>query len=239
MKTHVVSHRRPGFTLIELLVVIAIIGVLAGLLLPTLAAVKRRSQITTARMDIKKLELAVTQYESDYSRLPAVSPNPVADLTFGPVNVAGVIPTNSDVVATLLNVPLGFNLANAKNPRQIVFYKAAQMSADPIVPGKPGPVGVSTLDYQARDPWGTPYVISLDLNYDGNTQDALYSDPRVSEQILNGAPSGINGLVKAGTSYVAKSPVMIWSLGPDRQYDATAKANAGANKDNILSWYNK
>ena len=30
--------------------------------------------------------------------------------------------------------------------------------------------------------------------------------------------------------------VMIWSLGPDKTASASQRANAGANKDNVLSW---
>jgi len=29
---------------------------------------------------------------------------------------------------------------------------------------------------------------------------------------------------------------MVWSFGPDGKVDANAKANAGFNKDNIVSW---
>ncbi len=29
---------------------------------------------------------------------------------------------------------------------------------------------------------------------------------------------------------------MVWSAGPDGNIDPTAKANAGVNKDNVLSW---
>jgi hypothetical protein len=29
---------------------------------------------------------------------------------------------------------------------------------------------------------------------------------------------------------------MVWSLGPDATANATDKANAGANKDNVTSW---
>jgi prepilin-type N-terminal cleavage/methylation domain-containing protein len=69
-------RRSAAFTLVELLVVISIIAILAGLLLPTLAAVKRKAQVNSARMDIKNLELAISQYESDYSRLPANTGTP-------------------------------------------------------------------------------------------------------------------------------------------------------------------
>jgi hypothetical protein len=36
--------------------------------------------------------------------------------------------------------------------------------------------------------------------------------------------------------YEANEPVMVWSAGPDKMIDPTKPANAGVNKDNILSW---
>jgi hypothetical protein len=29
---------------------------------------------------------------------------------------------------------------------------------------------------------------------------------------------------------------MVWSAGPDQKVDINVKANAGVNKDNVLSW---
>ena len=54
-----------GFTLIELLVVIAIIAILAAMLLPVLAAAKRRAQETTCINNLKQLTLASLMYVSD------------------------------------------------------------------------------------------------------------------------------------------------------------------------------
>jgi prepilin-type N-terminal cleavage/methylation domain-containing protein len=117
------------------------------------------------------------------------------------------------------------------NPKRNVYLDVNRVSQ--TTSGGMGPDGIY------RDPWGNPYIVTLDLSGDGRCRDAFYRLERVSG--MSGA-LGYNGLSRdttqhpAGDFFEASKSVMIWSLGADGNADATVNANLGANKDNILSW---
>lgn len=249
-------------TLIELLVVISIIGVLAGLILPAVGNVKKRARVVQAQKDMADMKSAISVYQHDYSRLPASAAAVASAATYGGDFTYGttasgygtnVLNRNTPVAVTyqasnaelmlILTAATSFpdyttNSANAgdvRNPRKTSYFNAKSSGASGANAGK----GLGS-DGVMRDPWGNPYIVALDLNYDGWVSNSVYNHNTVN--------SFNTGLVRQGAvnthTWALKDSVMIMSFGGDGAFGpssgapvtAAVAANADPNKDNVLSW---
>ena len=204
MKTSPSRRFIQGFTLIELLVVIAIIAILAGILLPALAAAKEKARVVQAKGEVRSLATAISAYQGEYSIYPTPSTDSGklagADKTFDNLSPDTL---NSNIVVLLLDIdqPGGPNEGHKLNPQKHVLLNGK------MVNGTASP-GISTIDYNFRDPWGRPYLVTLDLDYDNKCNDKYYSYPN--------PPKG-----------PIAAPVLVWSLGKD---------GLPGTKDDVTSW---
>jgi prepilin-type N-terminal cleavage/methylation domain-containing protein len=274
---------RAAFTLVELLVVIAIIGILSAMLLLVITNAARHATKTQARLNVSQIANAIEEYNSLYGHMPvsdAVQHSGSNDVTYGGAyNSAATagnrypdpsasgwgtspfgystpeglyITSNSDVIAILADQTNYPNTSNPtvnayhkKNPRQKVLLNL-KFTGDTASPG----IGT---DLNCRDPWGNPYLITMDLNDDNKAEDPFYAPVSMSSSSGFDGGAGVDGLSfqSSDDHYLFHGNVMVWSMGPDGPVNHSpssftwlpaSAAPSGAwaqdpsNKNHILSW---
>ncbi len=144
------SRRRRGFTLVELLVVIAIIAVLAAAGFAAGNAAINKAKKVTALASATAIESAVSNFYNEYNSMP----------TTGESDVTVVTDTAQGI--DLLEILLGLDEGEV-NTRRVRFLsvKEGKNKKNGLIYGTDGK-SVEGL----YDPWGGPYHVRMDLDYD-------------------------------------------------------------------------
>lgn len=191
MKTHSVRALR-GFTLIELLVVIAIIAVLAGMGFSAGSSAIQKAKRTTCLAAATSIESAVANFYTEYGSMPNSG---TSDVT---------VKTNEAAGINLLKTLLGMD--TVLNPRGIKFLSAKEGKAN-----KNGLIyNTAGTDVTGMyDPWGGPFNVILDLDYNEKVAPAPSAGGGAT---LNGRRAAVwsNGADGVSTGGKATDDVKTW-----------------------------
>ena len=180
---------RRGFTLVELLVVIAIIGILVGMLLPAVQAVREAARRAKCLNNVRQMVLACHNYQSSNLRFP-----PGATMA-GESFIVPILPfveaqslyeqyrAQRDAATTLAERELA--IVNASSERVPILFCGSATQADELstapISGDPSNFGSDTTHFFASAGPGE----NVDLDNDGTVEPAeqifrfstLYGDP--------------------------------------------------------------
>ena len=247
--------RKQNFSLVELLVVIGIIVLLAGLMIPAVMSSKTKGQITEAKADMAAIKMALKGVERDYRTIFKQSGSefefyvPDTDGTGGgkkkvKANVDGVTPSgktqlvlggadgkfSGEEVGNMVDGYYGM-IAELSDPREVTAgnVNVNKRMIKYLDPRPDYSYGVRETMWQ--DPWGNPYVVMIDADYDGKVY-IPFQDSKLQiskDDIKN----------KAGNSHLVLSgDVFLYSLGPNGEDDCSFNADNGGKSttDDIRGW---
>lgn len=135
----------PGLTLVEVMVVAAIIGVLAALAYPSYIAFRYKGQVAAAVSDIKRLAVALYEYNNENGRFPdtlaAAGLSDLRDPWGAPYQYLPITPATSHAVRKDRNLhPINsdFDLYSLGRDGQSAKPLTAQASQDDVIRARNG-----------------------------------------------------------------------------------------------------
>lgn len=176
------SNQNAGLAWPEVLFVLALLLMLASVVIPALLEIRNTRKSAKAYSHMKILISASKRFNQEYRVWPSHDAPERKDVRYGEIK------SNSAVLNILGAVEGTGNEHHTANPARIDFIQQA-MEQNPI-----------SLNHNERgeavDPWGSPYQIVYDSNYDNicTLEDSSYGS-------------------------VIGEGVAVWSKGPDRKSD--------------------
>lgn len=172
------NMKKQHFSLVELLTVIAVIAILAGILIPTVGAVKESGRATQALTEAKGIHLAITSFYNDHKYLPSkdAANGATNDIVYWGTVAAALPASNASVTikevekldATYLNLFDRLCYVDRSDAKNVATNDAKTFNkkAKKYLNAAPAYFGADTSTTNSiRDPWGRPYIIYLDTNY--------------------------------------------------------------------------
>jgi len=202
-------RRRPrgGFTLLEMLIVIAIIAVLAGITIPAVSAVRRRSQVNETKARMSRIGLALENYSNDFGDFP---PSSLAELG---VRGNGVNDGVEAMLRCLTTEAMNGPYLELKDEELV------NTDADQLPAGRNPTRSIYTAPHlhEVGDSWGNPIVYLHNKDYD---------EPAAAS-LMTGEVKVEAGKSEKTGQYQALTTFQLWSAGPDGQ---------AGTEDDVVSW---
>ena len=180
------SMSERAFTLIELLTVIAIIGILAGILIPTVGAVKVSANKSRTKVQFSQWGTAMALFKQEYGYYPTIQ----ASNKVVPAKLAGAL-TAKSLAGVAITTTTDTNLCG--NNKLLSFYAIADNELDD-----------ATTPTALVDAFGnTDIVVFVDSNGDGKIDTS--DSPALSLQSVT--PIGGTALTPTATQISLTSGV--------------------------------
>jgi prepilin-type N-terminal cleavage/methylation domain-containing protein len=234
-----------AFTLLELLTVIVLAAILIGIGYPTFISILEKARKTQAANDMSQIVTAVNAYYTEYGKYPVDVASGNKDAYFGSGAVPStslsygnngalfdVLRNNTSSTTISANVCPTVNLVTCLNPRGIVFIQPPISKS-----GTKG--GVNSTTGVWYDPWGSPYNVAIDVNYNNIVCAPNYVDLAAATYVT---PNPADGTGDVGV----RIGVISWSFGKNGALGGgpaasgfsaePGTANNLTNSGDVISW---